>query len=202
MRLGLSLPILPRETLPSFVSHVARKNGSRHVQDFVEDMGLSWRKILQSDSETVLDLADLTGVDAETLATDSFAPVGDGFFRFRGHDLPRSFLDRSALKFCPICIRADRDSHGRTWGRALWQIDALHVCPDHGAMLGALEPPDYPRCPHDFAGRVADHRALLGAEPAVELGARPCGMRACFPVGCMIHAKANAAHGSRICPSM
>lgn len=120
MRLGLSLPILPQETLPSFVSNIAQKNGSRHVQDFVEDMGLSWRRILQCDPDTVLALADLTGVDAETLAADSFAPVGNGLFRFRGHDLPLSFLDRSALKFCPICVRTDHDSYGRTCGRALW----------------------------------------------------------------------------------
>ncbi|RDD72765.1 TniQ family protein [Paracoccus versutus] len=170
MRLGLSLPILPRETLPSFVSHVAQKNGSRHVQDFVEDMGLSWRRILQCDSDAVLGLADLIGVDAETLAADSFAPLGDGFLRFRGHDLPRSFLDRSVLKFCPICVGADRDSHGRTWGRGLWQIDSLHVCPDHGAMLEGLEPPDYPRCPHDFAGRIADHRGRVDAVMAPGAG--------------------------------
>ncbi|WP_220269855.1 hypothetical protein, partial [Paracoccus lutimaris] len=31
-------------------------------------------------------------------------------------------------------------------------------------------PPDYPRCPHDFAGRIADHRALSDAGPVVEMG--------------------------------
>jgi len=170
MRLGLSLPILPQETLPSFVSHVAQKNGSRHVQDFVLDMDLSWRRILQLDPDTVQELADLTGTDTERLAKNSFAPIGDSSFRLQGSNLPRSFLDRSALKFCPICIKADQDNHGRTWGRALWQIDSLHVCPDHGVLLGALVPPDYPRCPHDFAGRVADCRALVN-EVAVEVGA-------------------------------
>lgn len=36
-------------------------------------------------------------------------------------------------------------------------------------LLGGLDPPDYPRCPHDFAGRLADHRVLVG-EDAVEAG--------------------------------
>lgn len=37
-------------------------------------------------------------------------------------------------------------------------------------MLDVLAPPDYPRCPHDFAGRIADDRALIDAVPAVEVG--------------------------------
>lgn len=170
MRLGLTLPLMSMETLPSFVSHIAQRNGLRHVQDFVQDMDLSWRQILQLDPDVLQELADLTGADAEALAAGSFAPVGDGFFRFRGCDLPLSFLERSALKYCPVCMTNDRDLHGRTWGRALWQIDPLRVCPVHGVMLDVLEPPDYPRCPHDFAGRTADHRALTDEVPVVEVG--------------------------------
>ena len=93
MRLGLSLPMLPRETLPSFVSHIAQKNGSRYVQDFVQDMGLSWRRILQLEPETLQDLADLTGADSRQLAAHSFMPTGGSGFQFRGRDLPRAFLD-------------------------------------------------------------------------------------------------------------
>lgn len=156
MRLGLRLPLQRQETLPSFVSYLAQKNGSRHVQDFVEDMDLSWRRLLQLDLESVRDLAELAGTDADVLVENSYAPVGDSSFAFRGSNLTRSFLDRSALKFCPICVEADRDSQGRTWGRALWQLDPLHVCPHHCVLLGALGLPDYPRCPHDFAGRLAD----------------------------------------------
>ena len=169
MRLGLTLSLLPMETLPSFVSYIAQRNGLRHVQDFVQDMDLSWRQILRLDPDTVQDLADLTGADPEALVAGSFAPVGDGFFRFRGRNLPLSFLDRSALKYCPLCVANDRDVHGRTWGRALWQLDSLQVCPVHGVMLSLLAPPDYPRCPHDFAGRIADHRALIDAVAALDV---------------------------------
>lgn len=115
--------------------------------------------MVRRDTEKVLEPVDLTRVDAKMLAADRFAPLGDGFFRFRDDDLPRSFFDPSALRFCPICIGADCDSLGRAWGRALWQIDVLHVCPDHGTMPGAPEAPDDPRCPHDLASRIADDRA-------------------------------------------
>lgn len=169
MRLGLTLPLLPMETLPSFVSYIAQKNGLRHVQDFVQDMDLPWQKILQLNPDTVQELADLTGADVEALVAGSFVPVGDGLFRFRGRNLPLSFLDRSALKYCPLCVANDCESHGRTWGRALWQLDPLHVCPVHAVTLDVLAPPDYPRCPHDFAGRIADGRALIDAAPAVEV---------------------------------
>lgn len=169
MRLGLTLPLMSMETVPSFVSHIAQRNGLRHVQDFVQDMDLSWRKILQLDPDTIQHLAYLTGAGPEALAAGSFAPVGDGFFRFSGRDLPLSFLDRSVLKYCPVCVTNDRDVHGRTWGRALWQLNSLQVCPAHSLMLDALAPPDYPRCPHDFAGRIADHRALIDAFPVVEV---------------------------------
>ncbi|WP_323009554.1 TniQ family protein [Paracoccus sp. (in: a-proteobacteria)] len=169
MRLGLSLPVLPQETLPSFVSYVAQKNGSRHVQDFVQDMNLSWRRIQQLDPDTVEELADLTGTDIGALAANSFLPVDGGFFRLRDSDLPKFFLNRPVLKFCPVCVRADHDAHGRTWGRPLWQIDPLWVCPVHGVLLEALEPPDYPRCPHDFAGRIADHRDRVRTSEAVQM---------------------------------
>ena len=154
MRLGLRLPILPGETLPSFVSHLAAKNGSCHAQDFSQDMGLSWRRILQLDPDTVWDLSELTGIAVPDLVAHSFAPVGDGFFRFRDHELPLSSLDRSALRYCPVCLADDSDRHGRGYGRALWQIDPLRVCPDHGTLLDVLPAPTYPRCPHDFAGRL------------------------------------------------
>ncbi|WP_136653285.1 TniQ family protein [Paracoccus aeridis] len=154
MRLGLRLPILPGETLPSFVSALAAKNGSCHAQDFSQDMGLSWRRILQLDPDTVWDLSELTGIAVPDLVAHSFAPVGDGFFRFRDHELPLSSLDRSALRYCPVCLADDSDRHGRGYGRALWQIDPLRVCPDHGTLLDVLPAPTYPRCPHDFAGRL------------------------------------------------
>lgn len=169
MRLGLSLPVLPQETLPSFVSYVAQKNGSRHVQDFVQDMDLSWRRIQQLDPDAVQELADLTETDIGALAANSFLPVNGGFFRLRGSDLPKFFLNRPVLKFCPVCVRADHDAHGRTWGRPLWQIDPLWVCPVHGVLQEALEPPDYPRCPHDFAGRITDHRDRVRTSEAVQM---------------------------------
>lgn len=53
MRLGLTLPVMSMETVPSFVSYIAQKNGSRHMQDFVHDMDMSWRGILQLDPATV-----------------------------------------------------------------------------------------------------------------------------------------------------
>lgn len=170
MRLGLRLPILPGETLPSFVSALAAKNGSCHAQDFSQDMGLSWRRILQLDPDTVCDLSELTGIAVPDLVAYSFAPVGDGFFRFRDHELPLSFLDRSALRYCPVCLADDSDRHGRGYGRALWQIDPLRVCPDHGTLLDVLPAPTYPRCPHDFAGRLGALGAPGPVNQPEELG--------------------------------
>lgn len=55
MRLGLTLPLLPMETLPSFVSYIAQRNGLRHVQDFVQDMDLSClRHLLQAVSHRLV----------------------------------------------------------------------------------------------------------------------------------------------------
>ncbi len=165
MRLGLTLSMLPQETLPSFVSHIAQKNSSRYVQDFVQDMGLSWRRILQLEPEALQDLADLTGADPDGIAAHSFMPTGNGGFRFKGCDLPRSLLDRSTLKVCPRCVQADTVDHDRTGGRAEWQIDPLNVCPVHGVLFYALPLPDYPRCPHDFVGRMAEGALVVGQSP-------------------------------------
>ncbi|PTE14503.1 TniQ family protein [Pseudogemmobacter blasticus] len=171
MRLGLTLSMLPQETLPSFVSHVAQKNGSRYVQDFVQDMGLSWSSILQLELEAVQDLADLTGVDPEELTSHSYKPLGSGFFGLMGNRLPVSFLDRSRLKFCPACCEDDIGHQGRTWGRPLWQLDSVNCCPMHGLLLHRLAIPCYPRSPHDFAGRMAEYGGIAALRR--ELGSQP-----------------------------
>ncbi|PTE14463.1 TniQ family protein [Pseudogemmobacter blasticus] len=128
-------------------------------------MGLSWRRILQLEPEALQDLADLTGADPDDFAAHSCMPTGAGGFQFRGRDLPRAFLDRSTLKLCPRCVQADIVDHRRTGGRAEWQIDLLNVCPVHGVLFQALTLPDYPRCPHDFAGRMAEGALLVQAGP-------------------------------------
>lgn len=174
MRLGLTLPIMAMETLPSFLSYAAQKNGSRHVQDFVNDMDLSWRGILQLEPETVQELADLTGASVETLSANSFAAVTGGLFRLRAHDLPKTFLDRSGLKYCPICVENDRATQGRTWGRAIWQINPIRVCAQHGVVLERFDQAQYPRSPHDFAVRIADHRKRVADETPTDAGRSAC----------------------------
>lgn len=201
MRLGLTLPMLPQETLPSFVSHVAQKNGSRYVQDFVQDMDLSWRCILQLEPEAVQDLADLTGTEPGQLAAHSFTPAGDGYFLFRGCDLPRPFLDRSTLKVCPLCVLDDMDDHGRAGGRAEWQIDPLNVCPVHGVLFHTLPMPGYPRCPHDFAGRMAEE-GISGVGLSPKRGRRHGALRAICLTDFKMLTALRAAYGLMTCRSM
>lgn len=112
----------------------------------------------------------MTGSDAETLSAGSFTSINRGRLRLRGHELPRTFLDRSGQKYCPVCVEKDHDIHRRTWGRALWQIDSIHVCADHGVVLGRLGNADYPRSQHDFAGRMVDHQQLVERRTPAEVG--------------------------------
>lgn len=133
-------------------------------------MDLSWRGVLQLEPETVHELADLTGANADALSLNSFASVNGGLFRLRGHDLPKTFLDRSGLKYCPICVENNRETQGRTWGRAIWQINPIRACAEHGVVLERLDQAQYPRSPHDFAGRIADHRKRIADKTPTDAG--------------------------------
>lgn len=48
--------------------------------------------------------------------------------------LPRNDNDRY-LKYCPICVKQDREQYGETYWHRLHQIRGMSVCTKHGCML-------------------------------------------------------------------
>lgn len=159
MRLSLTVPLAPAETATSFASRLAARNGSIYVQDFVQDMELSWRSVVAGDATTLSVLAQLGNVDAETLTRHSFRSA-DGRRRTVGSETisPR-FARHTRLRVCPLCMA--QEGPVPPGSPVTWQIQAIGCCHVHDVTLVEVPAAVFPRTPLDIAGRVRDHRGLI-----------------------------------------
>lgn len=66
-KLGLSVMPSDYETATSWVSRLAARNGASYVQDFTEDIGISWRAIVRGDSGAIADLCHMADVPAREI---------------------------------------------------------------------------------------------------------------------------------------
>ena len=66
--LSLTVPLEEGKTATSFASRLAERNGSPNVQDFVQEIGFSWRAIIAGEAEALAELAALGNVDPARLA--------------------------------------------------------------------------------------------------------------------------------------
>ena len=154
--LSLTVPLGEGETATSFASRLGQRNGSRYVQDFVQDMGLTWPAIIAGDTETLAELAALGGADPTRLAGHAIQ-LHDEYRRRVGQAIvPRRILRHIRQHVCPLCLQ-DLENH--SFGPPItWQFEPVRCCPEHGVLLIALREVEPPRSIYDLAGRVHDGR--------------------------------------------
>ena len=160
MALALTVPLSKGESATSFASRLAARNGSQYVQDFAEDMALSWHAIVAGDADALAELAALGGVARATLERHAILP-GDGHRRRRIGDeiVHHKTLRHIRQHVCPLCVRGAEASAGGA--PVTWQLEPMRRCPIHAVALVELPRAEFPRAVHDLAGRVRDHRALI-----------------------------------------
>lgn len=157
--LSLTVPLGDGETATSFASRLAERNGSRYVQDFVQDMGLTWRAIIAGEADTLAELAALGGVDSARLVGHAIR-VHDEYRRRIGQEIvPRRILRHIRQHVCPLCVA--ETGMLVSGGPFTWQLEPLRCCLEHGIALVALREVEPPRSLYDLAGRVHDDRVLL-----------------------------------------
>ncbi|WFE75236.1 TniQ family protein [Roseinatronobacter sp. S2] len=154
-RLALNLKPQKDETIMSFVSRLAAKNGPSCVQDFCLDLGLNWRKLIYSDDAELSKLATLTGIDESELMPMALVEIDRRRCLLHGQLVAsRSFL-RSEQKLCPACVHEDKENSGTfgVFGRREWMLTSFRICPIHSCQLVTLPTAVFPHHPCDFFRR-------------------------------------------------
>ena len=160
MALALTVPLSKGESATSWASRLAARNGSQYVQDFAEDMALSWRAVVAGDADALAELAALGGVERATLERHAILPGGGHRRRRIGDEIVHhKTLRHIRQHVCPLCVRGAEASAGGA--PVTWQLEPMRRCPIHAVALIELPRAEFLRAVHDLAGRVRDHRALI-----------------------------------------
>jgi hypothetical protein len=104
---------VPRETVPSFLSRFAAMRRTS-VVEFAQNMGFSFRRLLDGDPEALDSLAHwagLTSAGIEVLESWSGEPIGDARMRLRDEVFISRALRNPTLRGCPVCLREDALAH-------------------------------------------------------------------------------------------
>ncbi|UIK19356.1 TniQ family protein [Rhizobium leguminosarum] len=155
-KLSLSVQWHDDETLLSFCSRLGAANGSHNVKDFCWYLDLDHRKLVSGDPAEVgklLKLADVDDVRGRLLVKDG------SFYDVNGQRLAHHSVMQSRLRFCPHCLREDRESRNgrleaRGYLRLTWCITYLRTCPKHGSLLQVAEHSELTGT-HDVARMIA-----------------------------------------------
>jgi hypothetical protein len=147
------------ETTASLTSRLAAANRLR-AQDFCLDWGIRFQAVVDGVETVVAAIADKGGVALPDLMSHAYVRGTGLNYTHRGQALTRFSLRRKTVRVCPMCLAADMAASSReprlaAYGRALWQIDAIKTCPDHGIALIAVSSDMTPYTLHDFAYHVA-----------------------------------------------
>ena len=167
MRLGLTLPLRPAQTITSLVSNLAAFNGSQYAQDFAQDMVINWKGLAKGLPEEIDHVSELSGVPREQLnryrSELVFGLDDHKSFRVAGETVSNRQFLRGKLRVCPHCLLADREMHGQfgPYTRIYWHISSIRTCHEHHTVLKELPDAEFPRDMHDTFARIRDHWDII-----------------------------------------
>ncbi len=130
------LPLAPRPYPGEAVSSWVRRIGARY--DIMADDLVEY--VLDRPGRSVgvasmLDYQAVPDLEAALANATRLSPLAISHLRIAGDDGANACWHRSALAWCPICIRADLAGHGELYERASWRLGSCVVCPEHNVPL-------------------------------------------------------------------
>ncbi|MCA1367224.1 TniQ family protein [Bradyrhizobium sp. BRP14] len=139
MTLSLTVPLHRGETLASFCSRTAARNGLPSARVFAAHLGFSFNGLSAGKRQDVERFAQAVGRLPESLGPALVQ--SDGIHvAVAGEKLPRPYLQRHRLRFCPHCVQED-EANGtgragtRAYGRMAWLVSLIRTCPIHRTRL-------------------------------------------------------------------
>lgn len=134
-------PMIPGESLTSYLNRVAAFHCNLSLEGFLRFFEISQQDLMGPGHETLDRISDLTGQPAEELAKMSFLRAGNRQLTINGEFVHSEFMDLSSRPLCPECLLADIEgeslSGGMPVGRFEWQMQPVRVCAKHRLVLQA-----------------------------------------------------------------
>jgi hypothetical protein len=139
MRLAENTPLLPGESIMSWVSRIARDQAGMTSFDFLNFIEFSRKDILEGTPWGLDQLTAITGTPRAVIKAAACLRISERFYEHRGHRFHAEFGAFGRTTFCPRCLledaRADGPSRGRRVGRVNWFFSTFRTCPVHGVPL-------------------------------------------------------------------
>jgi hypothetical protein len=166
VKLGVTVPYNPGETITSFTSRLSIRNRRPTVRTLCLDVGIRFQDIIEGAPEAVERVADLGGVEPAILAAAAFRKKDGYALQFKSQKIVASAINRSALKVCPACLlndirHASIPLEAAVYGRIEWQLTGVRTCRLHSTPLVDLGVHIPPGQTHDFARNFEPYIAGL-----------------------------------------
>lgn len=151
-------PLNAGETLSSNFSRISSALEYRHARNFGAEASIDFQQLSVGVPHAVRAFADLLECSVSKLWEHAII-VDGGDIKIGEVALPKRYLNRQPMKFCPLCTEEDEmNCEGRrgyrAWGRRTWLVNAVRVCRKHEVKLQWL-----PECQaamiHDFTNLLA-----------------------------------------------
>ena len=139
MLLAESTPILPGETLMSWVARLGRREAGLGPFLFLNFVELNRKEVIEASPVGLDRLVALTGASRQSLEGAAYRQIGGRIYTFRGQEFRAEFVGRERTTYCPACLlddtRPDSPSLGHRVGRIAWFFAPVRTCGRHRIPL-------------------------------------------------------------------
>jgi hypothetical protein len=108
MRITGCVPLLPGETLMSWVGRIARTAIGLGPFEFLDLVGLNRKYVLEATPAGIDRLAEITGVAREAIERGAYTRLDLRYYSHPGERFHAEFARRERTTFCPACLLDDR----------------------------------------------------------------------------------------------
>lgn len=133
------LPILPDESLGSYLGRAARFHTGQDIYGFLEVIELSRGAVMAPSAADLDRIAALTGHPVAVLQRRVMMSAGPRLRRLGREVFHSEFTTRNQTSFCPACLledgAPDSPSGGQRVGRVSWSLEPIRICRRHGIAL-------------------------------------------------------------------
>ncbi|NVK21481.1 MAG: TniQ family protein [Kangiellaceae bacterium] len=143
-------------TATSRASRAAQNNGYASLQALCSDQRIGFLNLCNGFDAEVAHIADLTGIEFDTLRFNTPRVDQQGWFRLGAERIKATAFTCSGGQVCPACVLEGRtdDARNGAFQRGVWQVSSLHCCLKNKVALVPLEVSGNSKSVHDFAQHI------------------------------------------------
>ena len=157
-------PLLPGETIMSWVARIAREQAGMAPFDYLNFIEFGRKDLLEATPAGLARLARISGAPIEEIADGAYVRIADRLYEHRRQPFHAEFAGRERTTFCPACLledaRPDSRSRGLRVGRVNWLFSPFRTCLAHRIPLSRTVHQSYAERFQDMALVAPDNGAL------------------------------------------